>query len=159
MNNFRKKYLSQILGTVLLVFALILGYFEYQRINIENSLVPLGDYYDYSILLYVGHWFLYVILLLTSIVTIFKLNASSFFLILFGLGSFLEFYFNINIYIIPSMTESQQHILLVLGIISLIFGFLNLLEIKKISFTEIILAISLAFGIIYLPNGLITFYF
>lgn len=57
------------------------------------------------------------------------------------------------------MTESQQHILLVLGIISLIFGFLNLLEIKKISFTEIILAISLAFGIIYLPNGLITFYF
>jgi len=159
MNDFRKKYLSQILGTLLFVLALILGYFEYQRINIENSPIPLGDYYDYSILLYAGHWFLYVLLSLVSIVTLFKLKASNFFLVLFGIASLLEFYFNINIYVIPSMTETQQYILLALGILSLIFGAFNFLKIKKISFSEIILAISLAFGIIYLPNGLITFYF
>lgn len=156
----KKDYLYRISGGVLLLTFLSLTFFEYKRI-----LSPLPDfvaderYIDYSILLYLSSWIIYLLLFLAGILTFFKSKKANLFLLILSLTVLLEVYFNEAFYIVKSISGYPKYVLLGISILSITYLILGLFKTKKLNITEVFLSTVLAITIVYLPNALITFYF
>ena len=95
-------------------------------------------------------------MLLAGILTLFKLRKASLLLLILGFSSLLEVYANEAIYFVKSIDDTTKYILLFTSILGV--G-LNYLQSEKINVVEVILSITLAVMIVYLPNALISFYF
>lgn len=156
----KKEYLYRVSGGVLILTFLSLAFFEYKRI-----LSPLPDfvademYIDYSILLYLSCWIIYLLLFLAGILTFFKSKKANLVLLLFSLTVLLEVYFNEAFYIVKSISGYPKYVLLSISTISISYLVLGLFKTKKLNIIEVFLVIVLAITIVYLPNALITFYF
>lgn len=156
----KKDYLNRIYGSAFILIFLFLTFSEYERIlNPVPDFVASGRYIDYSILLYLSRWIIYLLLLIAGLAIFFKSKRVNLFLLIFSVTVLLEIYFNNAIYIIKSLTGYPKYILFGLSILCLVVVGFSLLKTKKTSFIEIFLSFILAITIVYLPNALITFYF
>lgn len=156
----KKDYLNRIYGSAFILIFLFLTFSEYERIlNPVPDFVASERYIDYSILLYLSRWIIYLLLLIAGLAIFFKSKRVNLFLLIFSVTVLLEIYFNNAIYIIKSLTGYPKYILFGLSILCLVVVGFSLLKTKKTSFIEIFLSFILAITIVYLPNALITFYF
>lgn len=156
----KKDYLNRIYGSAFILIFLFLTFSEYERIlNPVPDFVASERYIDYSILLYLSRWIIYLLLLIAGLAIFFKSRRVNLFLLIFSVTVLLEIYFNNAIYIIKSLTGYPKYILFGLSILCLVVVGFSLLKTKKTSFIEIFLSFILAITIVYLPNALITFYF
>ena len=156
----KKDYLYRVFGGLMILTFLGLIFFEYKRIlSPIPDFVAKGRYIDYSILLYLSRWIIYLLLLIAGVAIFFKSKRVNLFLLIFSVTVLLEIYFNNAIYIIKSLTGYPKYILFGLSILCLVVVGFSLLKTKKTSFIEIFLSFILAITIVYLPNALITFYF
>ena len=85
-----------------------------------------------------------------------KSRKASLLLLILGFSSLLEVYANEAIYFVKSIDDATKYILLFTSILGV--G-LYYLKSEKINVVEVILSITLAVMIVYLPNALISFYF
>jgi hypothetical protein len=156
----KKDYLNRIYGSAFILTFLFLTFSEYERIlNPVPDFVASERYIDYSILLYLSRWIIYLLLLIAGLAIFFKSKRVNLFLLIFSVTVLLEIYFNNAIYIIKSLIGYPKYILFGLSILCLVVVGFSLLKTKKTSFIEIFLSFILAITIVYLPNALITFYF
>lgn len=156
----KKDYLYRISGGVLLLTFLSLTFFEYRRIlSPLPGFVADERYIDYSILLYLSCWIIYLLLFLVGVLTFFKSKKANLFLLIFSLTVLLEVYFNEAFYIVKSISGYPKYVLLGISILSITYLILGLFKTKKLNITEVFLSTVLAITIVYFPNALITFYF
>ena len=159
MDKMKNNLLARVGGGILIFSFLCLAFLEYHRIIPEAELFDKGNYFDYSILLYLSTWIIYILVFLAGTFVFFKSIKANLFLFLFAVTTLLEVYFNQYIYIIKSLSDYPFYILFGLSMLSLITALFNFLNTEKITFIEILLSFILALLIVYLPNALITFYF
>ncbi len=160
LNNINKDKIYKIYGSVLVLISLILAFLEYEKL----FLLPINfefkeRYVDYSILLYISSWIIYVLIFLAGILTLFKSKKAPLFLLILSFSSLLEVYANEAIYFVKSIDDTTKYILFFTSLISIISLGLKYLQRKKTHLIEFILSITLALMIVYLPNALISFYF
>ena len=159
-NTTTKDYLHKVYGGVLILIFIILTLIEYEKIFNPSANFEFKErYIDYSILLYLSSWIIYVLLFLAGILTFFKSKKASLFLLIFSLSALLEIYINETFYIVKSIGGIPKYILLSISMVSLIGVSLKLFKTKRINLSSVVLSIILAVMIVYLPNTLITFYF
>ena len=159
LNNTKKDNLYRIYGSVLVLIFLMLTFIEYRKlfhhsINFESK----ERYIDYSILLYISSWIIYALLFLAGVLTIFKSKKAVLFLLIFSFSSLVEVYMNETFYIVKSIDNTTKYILLSTSIISIIGLSLQHFKTKRIHVIEVVLSITLAIMIVYVPNALISFY-
>ncbi len=159
LNDIYKDKQYQIYGSVLVLISIFLALLEYKKlfflpVNFEFK----QTYLDFSILLYISKWIIYVLLFLVGILTLFKSKNASLLLLIFGFSSLLEIYANEAIYFVKSIDDTTTYILLFTSLTSIVVG-LKYFQSKKIHLIEVALSITLAIMIVYLPNALISFYF
>jgi len=156
----KKDYLYRIFGGLMILASLGLTFFEYERVfSPIPDFVAKGRYIDYSILVYLSCWIIYLLLFLAGVFTFFKSKIKHLFLLIFSLTALLEIYVNESFYIVKSISNNPKYILLSISLVSLVAVGSHLFKTRKINFTEIFLSLILAITIVYLPNALITFYF
>ena len=160
LNTINKDKLSKIYGSVLVLISLILAFLEYEK----QFLLPINfefkeRYMDYSILLYISSWIIYVLIFLAGILTLFKSKKAPLFLLILSFSSLLEVYANEAIYFVKSIDDTTKYILFFTSLISIISFGLKYFQRKKTYLIEFVLSITLAIIIMYLPNALISFYF
>ena len=160
MNNLKKENLHHIYGSFLVLISIILAVLEYNKLFIlPVNLEFKQRYLDFSTLLYISIWIIYVLILLAGILTLFKSRKASLLLLIIGFSSLLEVYANEAIYFVKSIDDTTKYILLFTSLTSILGVGLNYLQSKKTNVVEVILSITLAIMIVYLPNALISFYF
>ncbi len=96
---------------------------------------------------------------MAGILTLFKSRKASLLLLIIGFSSLLEVYANETIYFVKSIDDTTKYILLFTFLTSILGVGLNYLQSEKTNVVEVVLSITLAIMIVYLPNALISFYF
>ena len=156
----KKDYLYKIFGGLMILTFLGLTFFEYERVlSPIPDFVAKGRYIDYSILVYLSCWIIYLLLFLAGAFTFFKSKIKYLFLLIFSSTTLLEIYVNESFYIVKTISNYPKYILLSISLVSLVAVGSHLFKTRKINFSEIFLSLILAITIVYLPNALITFYF
>ena len=144
----------------MVLISIILALLEYKKLFIFPVNFEFKQtFIDYSILLYISTWIIYVLILLAGILTLFKSKKASLILLIIGFSSLLEVYANEAIYFVKSIDDATKYILLFTSLISIIGVGLKYFQSKKINLIEVFLSITLAIINVYLPNALISFYF
>jgi hypothetical protein len=160
LNNINKDKLYKIYGSVLVLISLILAFLEYEKLFLRPINFEFKErYMDYSILLYISSWIIYVLIFLAGILTLFKSKKAPLFLLILSFSSLLEVYANEAIYFVKSIDDTAKYILFFTSLISIISFGLKYFQRKKTYLIEFVLSITLAIMIVYLPNALISFYF